>query len=131
MLVRVKTPLCQTRPADVSAKQWLANKGIQEKTYYYWQRKSRREACEQIRLSAATTLGILKCTTEEFFSVLHNHQYTFPGITSLIFGSSGFIQLCLFPKNRQYEHHPIYFSDERKFEIVTMMWLLAVFTVVR
>ena len=34
---------CQQRPAGVSAKQWLAN-GIQEKTYYYWLRKFRREA---------------------------------------------------------------------------------------
>lgn len=28
--------------------------------------------------------------TEKNFSVLHNHQYTFPGVTFLTFGSSGF-----------------------------------------
>ena len=46
---------CQQRPAGVSAKQWLADNGINEKTYYYWQRKFRREACEQIQLPAVTT----------------------------------------------------------------------------
>ena len=46
---------CQQRPAGVSAKQWLADNGIQEKTYYYWLRKFRREACEQIQLPAVTT----------------------------------------------------------------------------
>ena len=46
---------CQQRPAGVSAKQWLADNGINEKTYYYWQRKFRREACGQIRLPAVTT----------------------------------------------------------------------------
>ena len=44
---------CQQRPAGVSAKQWLADNGIQEKTYYYWLRKFRREACGQIQLPDA------------------------------------------------------------------------------
>lgn len=34
---------CQTRPAGQSAKQWLADNGVSEKTYYYWQRKVRQE----------------------------------------------------------------------------------------
>lgn len=46
---------CQQRPSSVSAKQWLADNGIKEKTYYYWLRKFRREACEQIQLPAVTT----------------------------------------------------------------------------
>lgn len=46
---------CQQRSAGISAKQWLTDNGIQERTYYYWQRKFRREACEQIKLPAATT----------------------------------------------------------------------------
>ena len=35
---------CQARPEGQSAKQWLADNGISEKNYYYWQRKVRQEA---------------------------------------------------------------------------------------
>lgn len=45
---------CQQRPVDVSVKQWLADNGIKEKAYYYWLRKFRREACEQMNLPAVT-----------------------------------------------------------------------------
>ena len=38
---------CQDRPAGTTAKQWLAENGISEKSYYYWHRKIRREVCEQ------------------------------------------------------------------------------------
>lgn len=44
---------CQQRPVNVSVKQWLADNGVKEKAYYYWLRKFRREACEQIQLPAA------------------------------------------------------------------------------
>lgn len=46
---------CQQRPVNVSVKQWLADNGVKEKAYYYWLRKFRREACEQIQLPAVTT----------------------------------------------------------------------------
>ena len=46
---------CQQRPVNVSVKQWLADNGVKEKAYYYWLRKFRREACEQIPLPAVTT----------------------------------------------------------------------------
>ena len=46
---------CQKRPVNVSVKQWLADNGVKEKAYYYWLRKFRREACEQIQLPAVTT----------------------------------------------------------------------------
>ena len=45
---------CQQRPANVTAKQWLAENGISEKAYYYWLRKFRREAGEQMNLPAVT-----------------------------------------------------------------------------
>ena len=45
---------CLQRPASITAKQWLADNGVKEKVYYYWLRKFRREACEQIQLSAVT-----------------------------------------------------------------------------
>lgn len=41
---------CQQRPVSVSVRQWLADNGIKEKAYYYWLRKFRREACEQMQL---------------------------------------------------------------------------------
>lgn len=44
---------CQERPADITAKQWLADNGIKEKAYYYWLRKFRKEACSQIQLPVA------------------------------------------------------------------------------
>ena len=43
---------CQERPADVSAKQWLADNGIKEKANYYWLRKFRKEAYDQMQVPA-------------------------------------------------------------------------------
>ena len=34
---------CQQRPENMTVKQWLADNGIKEKSYYYWLRKFRRE----------------------------------------------------------------------------------------
>ena len=34
---------CQDRPAGTTAKQWLAENDISEKSYYYWLRKIRRD----------------------------------------------------------------------------------------
>lgn len=44
---------CQDRPTGTTAKQWLAENGISEKSYYYWLRKIRREVCEQEGLREA------------------------------------------------------------------------------
>ena len=46
---------CQDRPAGTTAKQWLAENDISEKSYYYWLRKIRREVCEQEGLPDATS----------------------------------------------------------------------------
>jgi len=46
---------CQNRPSDMSAKQWLAENDIKEKAYYYWLRKFRKEAYDQMQLPAVTT----------------------------------------------------------------------------
>lgn len=45
---------CQERPANVSVRQWLADNGIKEKAYYYWLRKFRKEAYDQMQISAVT-----------------------------------------------------------------------------
>lgn len=39
---------CQSRPEGQTARQWLAENGIQEKTYYYWLRRIRKEAYSQM-----------------------------------------------------------------------------------
>ena len=40
---------CNNRPEGMSAKQWLSENNISEKTYYYWLRRIRREACSQLQ----------------------------------------------------------------------------------
>lgn len=40
---------CQGRPEGVSAKRWLSDNGVNEKSYYYWLRKFRKEAYEQMQ----------------------------------------------------------------------------------
>lgn len=42
---------CQNRPAEMSAKQWMTENQVSEKSYYYWQRKLRTEAFEQMNHS--------------------------------------------------------------------------------
>ena len=39
---------CSLRPEGQTVKQWLADNGINEKTYYYWQRRIRKEVFGQI-----------------------------------------------------------------------------------
>ena len=50
---------CQDRPAGTTAKQWLAENDISEKSYYYWLRKIRREVCEQEELQKVTNPSVL------------------------------------------------------------------------
>ena len=38
---------CQNRPCGMSAKQWMIENNINEKTFYYWQRKLRKESFEK------------------------------------------------------------------------------------
>lgn len=39
---------CQERPEGMQVREWLAENGIKEKAYYYWQRKFRKELCAQL-----------------------------------------------------------------------------------
>lgn len=39
---------CHARPEGQTVKQWLADHGINEKRYYYWQRRFRKEAYAQL-----------------------------------------------------------------------------------
>ena len=50
---------CQNRPDGMSAKQWLKENQVSEKSYYYWLRKIRREVCEQEGLQEDTNPSAL------------------------------------------------------------------------
>lgn len=59
---------CQARPQEVTARQWLADNGIDEKQYYYWQRQVRHEAYQQLKekeLPAATPKAEVGATFAE------------------------------------------------------------------
>ena len=58
---------CQNRPAGMSVKQWMAENQINEKSYYYWQRKLRKEAYEQMNNSLAV-LPAVKGNSEVSFA---------------------------------------------------------------
>ena len=45
---------CQEQPANIITRQWLKDNNIKEKSYYYWQRKFRKESYDQMQLLAVT-----------------------------------------------------------------------------
>ena len=55
---------CQNRPVGISAEQWLAENDVNEKSYYYWLRKIRREAYEHrtelLEVAKASELSFVK-----------------------------------------------------------------------
>lgn len=59
---------CQNRPAGISAKQWMKNNQINDKAYYYWQRKLRKETYSQ--MSNSSLLPTLQSNTEVSFAEL-------------------------------------------------------------
>lgn len=53
---------CQERPDGITVKRWLYDNGIKEKAYYYWLRKFRKEAYEQLQstaISASTSTEVM------------------------------------------------------------------------
>ena len=59
---------CQNRPERMSAKRWLNDNSINEKSYYYWLRQLRKDAYEQVK------------ETQELPFVHHPGQVTFAEI---------------------------------------------------
>ena len=57
---------CQNRPSEMSAKQWMTENQVSEKSYYYWQRKLRTEAFKQ--LNHSPMLPALQETSEVSFA---------------------------------------------------------------
>ena len=45
---------CQERPANVTVRQWLKDNDINEKSYYYWLRKFRKESYDQMQIPTVT-----------------------------------------------------------------------------
>ena len=50
---------CRERPSNISARQWLADNGIKEKAYYYWLRKFRKEAHDQMQVPAVAQTTVV------------------------------------------------------------------------
>ena len=61
---------CKNRPCGMSAKQWMIENDINEKTFYYWQRKLRKEAFKDYP-SEMTELSPLKPREELSFIELN------------------------------------------------------------
>ena len=57
---------CQNRPAEMSAKQWMIENQVSEKSYYYWQRKLRTEAFKQ--MDHSSLLPVEQGTSEVSFA---------------------------------------------------------------
>lgn len=55
---------CNQRPSGMTAKQWLADNNISEKSYYYWQRK--------IRKGLTDTSAVPACNNEITFAEITN-----------------------------------------------------------
>lgn len=58
---------CQNRPAEMSLKQWMTENQISEKSYYYWQRKLRKAAYEQMN-NSPTALPAVQENSEVSFA---------------------------------------------------------------
>ena len=43
---------CQARPENQTISQWFDERGINENTYFYWQRRVRRQAYHELQNSA-------------------------------------------------------------------------------
>lgn len=50
---------CQNRPANISVKQWLTENDVNEKAYYYWLRKFRKEAHDQMQVPAVAQTTVV------------------------------------------------------------------------
>lgn len=68
---------CQNRPAGISAKQWIAENQISEKSYYYRLRKFRKEAYEQMNNTHAV-LPAAKANSEVSFTEIRIPEHKSP-----------------------------------------------------
>ena len=50
---------CNRRPQGVTVKQWLSDNGINEKVYYYWLRRVRQAAYDQMKSEQTGELTVV------------------------------------------------------------------------
>ena len=68
---------CQNRPEGTTARQWMADNGISEKSYYYWLRKFRKQAYSQMtETSTAISVGNEISFAEVSLSPKHSANVT-------------------------------------------------------
>jgi len=68
---------CKRRPEGQSIRQWVADNQIREKTYYYWQRKIRKEIFEQMRGDVALpAVSAQKSNIVSFAEISFDNQAT-------------------------------------------------------
>ncbi len=60
---------CQQRPAGQSAKQWLDQNGIREQSYYYWQKKFRQQAFDQMNNSSELLPAVKGTEKTDFIEI--------------------------------------------------------------
>ncbi|MDD6283164.1 MAG: IS66 family insertion sequence element accessory protein TnpB [Oribacterium sp.] len=59
---------CQSRPEGMTAKDWMKENGIIEKQYYYWQRRIRSEAYEEMKRRSLPDKAVSDQRTEMVFA---------------------------------------------------------------
>lgn len=74
---------CQSRPQDQSAKQWLAANNVPEKQYYYWLRKIRSMAYQEMNISLPVVSNS-KDTVPASFAEFSGHDLLEPGSTAAV-----------------------------------------------
>ena len=60
---------CQARPNGQSAKQWMAENGIREQSYYLWQRRIRKEAYEQMNTAQENLPAVQRRSDIDFAEI--------------------------------------------------------------
>lgn len=66
---------CNQRPAGMTAKQWLADNNISDKSYYYWQRRIRNKIANATSVTPSDNEITFADITNPSFSNSSEHQY--------------------------------------------------------
>ena len=75
------------RESGLTIRSWCANNGINEKTYYYWQKKLRHVACSQISDPSSGKTGLIPTGWSQVSTVAESEE-TIPETLAIEIGSS-------------------------------------------
>ena len=67
---------CNQRPSGMTAKQWLADNNISDKSYYYWQRRIRNKIANPISVTPDNKEVTFADITNSVFSHSPEYHYT-------------------------------------------------------